>query len=518
MVKENRIIIDVGSKKKTINPMIYSAFIEHLGECIHNGLWTYDPVNVPLVKGNQFLEGVREDVLEAAKDLSVSVLRAFGGCYSDVYHWKDAIGPRNSRKKIKNRQWSRFPMNFVRSLGPKIENQFGTNEFLHFCEAIGAEAYLNINYSTGTLEEAANWVEYCNSSIDTEYGALRAKNGRKKPYNVKYWGIANEIWGPQEVGREKHPENYAKKYLTFAKVMREKDPSIKLIAVGWFKSYWNQTVLKLIGEEWVDYLSMHKYVPLPFGLTTLIRQKHPHKEKTYYSLMSAHRTIEGEIRDAWEDITTALGKDTHVRITFDEWGIWYILKDLIHTNFNLQDGLATALNLMIFQRMSDKSPMANWAQLVNVVGTIQTDPDGIIITPPYLALKMIQDHSYNNLIDDVDVNCDIFESRKYGQIKKYKDTPYVMCNATVNNKKNALSLIIVNKHFSDDLKIILEIKGFNPKEKGTKIELNSESPFDYNITENRNRIQLKESELDNVSLNMTIELPAHSITVLKLSQ
>jgi alpha-N-arabinofuranosidase len=82
--------------------MIYSNFIEHLGDCIHNGIWTYDAVNVPLLKGNPRLIGVRKDLLEAVKDMKVKVLRWPGGCYSDVYHWMDAIGPRGSRKTLEN--------------------------------------------------------------------------------------------------------------------------------------------------------------------------------------------------------------------------------------------------------------------------------------------------------------------------------------------------------------------------------------------------------------------------------
>ncbi|MHA1335131.1 MAG: hypothetical protein ACTSPW_05200 [Promethearchaeota archaeon] len=98
--------INTDSNKIKISPLIYGNFIEHLGNCIHNGIWTYDKVEVPLVNNNERLIGVRKDVLLAAKELKISVLRAFGGCYSDVYHWKDAIGPRNSRKVVKNKYWN----------------------------------------------------------------------------------------------------------------------------------------------------------------------------------------------------------------------------------------------------------------------------------------------------------------------------------------------------------------------------------------------------------------------------
>lgn len=46
---------------------------------------------------------------------------------------------------------------------------------------------------------ALAWVEYCNSTRDTYYANLRRKNGREKPYNVKYWALGNETWGPWQV-------------------------------------------------------------------------------------------------------------------------------------------------------------------------------------------------------------------------------------------------------------------------------------------------------------------------------
>ncbi|MFW9899080.1 MAG: alpha-L-arabinofuranosidase C-terminal domain-containing protein [Candidatus Thorarchaeota archaeon] len=515
MTNQNKISIDVGSPKKPIDPMIYSNFIEHLGECIHNGLWAYDPVNVPLVNENPFLIGVREDILQALKDLKPSVLRAFGGCYSDVYHWKDAIGPRNSRKYVKNLFWG-VQKGAPEGIGPDIENQFGTDEFLTLCEEIGAKPYLNVNYGTGTPEEAADWVEYCNGSGDTEYGALRAKNGRKKPYNVEIWGIANEIYAFWEVGYEKFPENYARKYLKFAKKMREKDPTIKLVACGWENSKWNFTLLENIGEEWVDYLSVHRYFPYYIGKRK--ETSHPDNQKCYHALMASSPLIENFINDTWNDIVAALGKNTHVRINFDEWGLLYLFKDNIKTNYNLQDGIWTAMILMTFQKMSDKCPMANWAQLINCIGTIQTDPDGLILTPVYLVFKLFVDHTYNNLIEDVNVKCEIFDSMKFGRIPKTTNVSYIDCNATINDEGDKLSILIINKHFTEKLKALLEINGFVPKEQGVIVELKSQSPFDYNTIENRNKIKLEQKKLEGIKPKMMLELPAHSVTVIKLNK
>lgn len=510
---ENKIIINIDSNKKHINPMIYSNFIEHLGECIHNGLWSYDPVNVPLIKGNLRLVGVREDLLNAVKAMKVKVLRWPGGCYSDVYHWKDAIGPRESRKIVENIHWSHLEQSFP-GVGPTIQNQYGTDEYLTFCEGINAEPYININYGTGTPEEAAEWVEYCNGSIDTEYGELRAKNGRNKPYTVKIWGIANEIYGFWEAGYEKNPKDYAHKYLKFAEKMRDKDPKIKLVACGCEKSDWNRTILKEIGEKFVDYLSIHRYFPYLAGIRS--GKKHPETKTCYYALMASSPLIENYINNTWKDIHTVLGKDTHVKIAFDEWGIWYLLKDIIKTNFNFQDGLWTAMILMTFQKMTDKCPVANWAQLINCIGAIQTDPDGLILTPIYLAFKAFVDNCYNYLIEGIKVKSQTFNSQKFGRIPLYENVPYIDCNATINEEGNGVSIAIINKHFDSKLEVELDLNGFIPDEKGLKVELYSESPFDYNTIENRNKIKIKETKIEDLETEMKIQLKPHSFTILKL--
>lgn len=74
---------------------------------------------------------------------------------------------------------------------------------MKWCEVVGTEPYLCLNFGTGTLPEgwysnptlssktpltttctALGWLEYCNSDRNSYYANLRRKNGREKPYNV----------------------------------------------------------------------------------------------------------------------------------------------------------------------------------------------------------------------------------------------------------------------------------------------------------------------------------------------
>jgi alpha-N-arabinofuranosidase len=173
-----RIKIDIDRTIGEVDPRVFGNFAEHLGRMIYGGI--YDEGS-PL--SDQ--DGYRKDVMAAVKNLGVSILRYPGGNFSSGYDWKDGIGPKDQRPVRAELAWHDLE-----------SNRFGTNEFLKYCERIGAEPYICINAGLGTVEDARHWVEYTNESRHTYWGDQRRKNGREEPYNVKYWGLGNEIDGP----------------------------------------------------------------------------------------------------------------------------------------------------------------------------------------------------------------------------------------------------------------------------------------------------------------------------------
>lgn len=158
---------------------LYGQFSEHLGRCIYGSLWVGKDSSVPNI------EGYRKDVFNALKDLKIPVMRWPGGCFADDYHWMDGIGPQALRAYISNNNWG----------GTLEDNSFGTHEFLNLCEMLGIQPYISGNVGSGSVEEMAKWVEYMTSDAKSTMADLRRKNGREKPWNVKYFGIGNEAWG-----------------------------------------------------------------------------------------------------------------------------------------------------------------------------------------------------------------------------------------------------------------------------------------------------------------------------------
>ncbi|MCG8334483.1 MAG: hypothetical protein MJE63_08190 [Proteobacteria bacterium] len=532
-----KIILNMNSLTKKISSMIFGGFIEHVGECIHNGIWTYDTSRIPLID-HPDLDNVRRDIMHALVSLRPSVIRWPGGCYADVYHWKDGIGKRGQRQIVKNKYWktwgdrlvddlARVPgkrfefegaREFSERIGYDVQNQFGTFEFLSLCEELMALPYITVNYGSGTPKEAADWVEYCNGSPSTEYGRLRANHGRRPPFNVPFWGIGNEIYLENEPGYEKDPANYGVRYQEFAESMKDKDSSIKLIGCGWNQNNWNEGFLAEVDEDYIDYLSIHQYLPFPPNLNQLVETHHPESERIYYAMMSAPFEIKKQILKAWNSIVKRFGARPRTKVAFDEWGIWYTIRDLVKTNYNLQDGLFAALVLMLFQRFSDICSIGLWSTLVNSLGMIRTDDEGLVLTPVYHVFQIFKEHTYLNLVENLTIETDQFDADGYGQIGRVSGNPVIESSATISDDGSKISLLMVNKHFSDSIDVDLNIKGFVFFRVGEIIELSADSPFTYNSIDDRDAVSITERSIDDVNAEMSLTLKPHSITILKLTK
>lgn len=176
------------------------------------------------------LDGWDPDVVRFLREARLPLLRFPGGNFVSAYHWEDGIGPVDDRPVLPNPAW------------PEVEwNHVGTDEWLRLCELVGCEPLVCINAGNGTPAEAARWVAYCNSPVDTAPGALRALNGHPEPYEVRLWEVGNEIYGNWQVG---HTDalGYAERYRRFAGAMLESDPTIQLIANGDVEA-WNRTLV-----------------------------------------------------------------------------------------------------------------------------------------------------------------------------------------------------------------------------------------------------------------------------------
>ena len=355
---------------------IYGQFSEHLGRCIYEGIWVGPESPIPNI------DGYRKDVVQALRDLKVPVLRWPGGCFADEYHWKDGIGPKESRPKLVNNNWG----------GTVEDNSFGTHEFLNLCELLGTEPYISGNVGSGTVEELAKWVEYMTAENGT-MAELRAQNGREKPWKVKYLGIGNETWG---CGGDMTAQYYSDVYKRYALYSRNYGNNrLFKVACGAsdYDYNWTRVLMKNAASK-MDGLSLHYYSIIDWNHKGSATDFTPEE---YYSILAKAVEIEEVLRNH-EVIMDVYDPDRRVALILDEWGTWYDVEPghnpghLFQQN-TMRDAMVAALSLNIFQKHTARLKMANIAQIVNVLqAMILTRGSEMVLTPTYHVFRMYNVH------------------------------------------------------------------------------------------------------------------------------
>ncbi|HTS65712.1 MAG TPA: alpha-L-arabinofuranosidase C-terminal domain-containing protein [Candidatus Acidoferrales bacterium] len=491
-----RIKIDTDRRVGEVDRLLFGNFAEHLGRMIYGGI--YDEGS-PL--SDQ--DGFRRDVMEAVKTLGVSVLRYPGGNFASGYNWKDGIGPKDLRPTRPEGAWDDLET-----------NRFGTDEFLKYCERIGAEPYLCINAGLGTIEEARQWVEYTNEPRHTYWADQRRKNGRDAPWNVKFWGLGNEIDGPWQLGH-KNAEDYAKFALEAAKAMRSVDRSVKLIASG-SSNYgadwvlWNRTVLNALRDH-ADYISLHTYIG---------NQQDDLERFLGQSQVNLDRYI---------DTTAALIREAQggrpsarpIYIAYDEWNVWYRVHNegKLEEIYNFEDALAMGMFFNTFFRHADVVKMANLAQMVNVIAPIMTNKQGLFLQPTYYPIVEYGKQRGNvSLAAWVSSPTYTMGGGGRGESASWPELPYLDVSATYDTRGRVVFVNVLNRSKGKDLTTRIECQEGTP---GREIESWQMNHPDLKATHTFG----KDKSVLPVTKRLTIEperngftytFPAHSLTILKL--
>ena len=357
VAQTGHITIDTSESLGKASPYLFGQFIEYMGRDIEGGI--YDP-NSPLSDSN----GIRQDVLEKAKELAPTMLRFPGGTFVKTFHWQDGVGPRDQRRPSKNLIW-----------GGINTFQFGTCEFIQYCRTIGCEPVLVVNIATGTPDEAAAWVEYCNGTDNTYYANLRRSHGYDEPFNVKFWALGNEEAAEPDAGRHQDPKKYVEDVWHFIKLMKLTDPSIQLIADGERGiPEWNKTVLKGLDGA-IDYISFHAYVGTDGGKPYSIFHKINRVEEELRDFDKVIRANSQDTVKVWKKWYRFPARTKPIEIAVDEWGIWEQQEPPYGTTntYEWRHALATAYFLNTFLRCASFTGMANWAQMVNILAPIMAD-------------------------------------------------------------------------------------------------------------------------------------------------
>ncbi|HEV2446652.1 MAG TPA: alpha-L-arabinofuranosidase C-terminal domain-containing protein, partial [Candidatus Sulfopaludibacter sp.] len=440
-------------------------------------------------------DGYRTDVMEAVQKMGVSILRYPGGNFSSGYDWKDGIGPKDQRPVRLDLAWNDLET-----------NRFGTDEFLRYCERIGAAPYICINGGLGTVDDARHWVEYTNEAQHTYWADQRRKNGRDAPYKVTYWGLGNEIDGPWQLGH-KNAEDYVKFALEAAKAMRGVDNSIKLVASG-SSNYgvgvdwqgWNRTVINGLRNE-IDYIALHTYIG---NRTNDLEQ----------FLGSSSATIERYIESTAASIKAVPGPRP-LYIAYDEWNVWYRVHNegKLEEIYNFEDALAMGMFFNTFFRHADVVKMANLAQMVNVIAPIITNKEGLFLQPIYFPIAELSKQR-GNVSLDAWVSSPTYTLTGLPNLQRR--LPYLDVSATYNAAEKTLYVNVLNRSKSQDIATRIENQEGALAKNGEMWQMNypdlkathtfgddkKVAPSTHNVTADKN--------------GFSYTFPAHSLSIVKL--
>jgi len=422
--------------RRTVAPLdrnLFGSFLEHLGRAIYEGI--YDPGS-KLSDSN----GFRKDVMDEVRQMGVPIVRYPGGNFVSGYNWLDGVGPKQDRPRVFDKAWN--------SLNT---NQFGTNEFMAWCKAVGTQPLMGLNLGTGTPEEAAALVEYCNLEKGTKWSDLRRKHGYADPYRAKYWCLGNEMDGPWQIGHMTAAE-YGLKAQDAARQMRYVDPSLQLIACGSsgpaMPTYleWDREVLEQC-YDYVDGLSLHRYIgntpeetggdSSKFLAMNLSMEKQIKETVAVCDMVRGHRRSPKQL---W--------------LSFDEWNVWYrarrgdavnghggVAPHLLEEIYNLEDALLVGGFLNTLIRNADRVKLACLAQLINVIAPIMTNATGLyrqtIYYPYNWALQYARGSVLNLLVESP-----TYEVSGMGQV------PHLDVAGTVEPESGKVSVFVLNRDLS----------------------------------------------------------------------
>ncbi len=468
-MKKAKITFDRDFQVSRIDRRIYGSFIEHLGRAVYGGI--YEP-DSPFADE----QGFRRDTLELVRELRVPVVRYPGGNFVSGYKWEDGVGPREDRPRRIDLAWTVVETNEV-----------GLNEFCDWAKKAGTEVMMAVNLGTRGPAEAMELLEYCNLDQGTALSELRKKHGYPAPHGIKLWCLGNEMDGPWQIGH-KTAQEYGRVANETAKVMRDIDPDIELVACGSSGSdmptfgEWEATVLDNCYDN-VDYISMHRY----YGDS----ERDP---KSFLANSVDMDRFITDVANVCDYVKAKKHSDKTINISFDEWNVWYHSSEQdkklkpwtraphqLEDVYDFQDALLVGSMLITLLRHADRVKIACLAQLVNVIAPIMTSDTGCwrqtIYYPYWLTGKYGRGIALRTLIEAPTV-----ETKKYGQVSALDAV------AVYNDEAEELVIFAVNKDLEEDLALSADLRQFAGFHVLEHVTIQDEDLYAVNTEKNPDRI------------------------------
>lgn len=432
------------------------------------------------------------DVIRAARAWHIPLMR-YAGNFSSGYHWRNGVGLRVARPTLRNHAW-----------GGVESNHFGTDEFLRFCQLIGATPQIAVNAGNGTPEEAAAWVRYV--------------NGQQR--RVPVWEIGNELYGGWQIGHTDAPGNAAR-FARFREAMLKVDPRLQIIATGKGDEFqgdglernraWNEAVLRGAQEKggWPpDWLSIHPLVGLPSDLGN--RSYAEQYESAMAHPAFVDRTL---LPSIIETIRAAQGPHGKTRIAVNEWGIIVGGGDWAKgPNHDVLAGaIFNALTLNAFLRHSDWVTLANMTAFMHGGGIKK--PNGVVIVDPQYYTQQLYTLAMPRFVVETEWSGPGRDVPRRGFLPAVANVPDVDVVGALSAGRQRLMAFVVNRSLDQARPIRFALEGFKGRAVAATI-LSASDVQARNTWDKPDMVAPRPFALPNTRAhNWTVALPPHSLVV-----
>jgi alpha-N-arabinofuranosidase len=434
--------------------------------------------------------GLRKDLVQLLYDMKPGFLRFPGGCIvegrtlSDRYQWKKSVGNVDNRETKMNR-WN---VEFNHKQTPDYFQSFGLGFFEYFqlSEDIGAEPLpilscgMACQYNTGELapineldpyvQDALDLIEFANGALTTTWGKIRSDMGHPQPFNLKYIGVGNEQWGP----------DYIDRYKVFEKAIKAKYPNIIIVSgsgpspAGEHFDFAMQE-LKKLNAELVDehYYESPKWFRENAGRYDNYDRKGPKIFAGEYAAQSVSGANPNN-RNNWE-------------CAFSE-----------------------AAFMTGLERNAEVVHLTSYAPLM-------AHEDAWQWTPDMIWFNNLESYGsanyYVQQLFSTNKGTDLLSITKEGKALTGQNSLYASAVKDANSKEIIVKLVNTAASAQD---ISIDLKGAKLASKGTIIRLASSNTQDENTFADPKKITPKQTEYKITKGNQQLNLPAYSVTVLKL--
>lgn len=470
---KTQILIEAGQKIKKVNPFVMGNNVQW----VDNADGLYDPRT----------KSFNTAMIEKLQKLKILSLRFPGGTLSDGYHWKDAVGPIDQRKK-----------GLHVSSGVMQESTFGTDEFLELCRILKSGPIITVNTRTGTPQEAADWVRYCRGQ-------------------VHYWEIGNEPYlepsiGPKTVDPS-YPDQFAKTFIEFAQAMKAADPNIKVglplrnDKLGRYPSgpyqNWNARMKEAV--PYADFFAVHNaYFPAIFN------QSEYKGAASLLALAAADGIVKEDLSET-KNFLKSVQPNRYPLLAVTEFNSFVAMPHLAASSANasLASGLYTASLLIQFFNEPSVILAEFWSLNGNwLFGTLNQKGEP---RPQYYALKIFSDFVGQEIVNSRVTNDVFFNTEAAGFLPAKQNVEAVQ--AFASSQDNILNVIIVNRS-QDTVNAALDIRDFGRIKQVQAVILNGPSLESNN--EQTQNVQLKRLESSFFEDFSDLKIPAHCVIAVRI--